>query len=261
MICARCMNSQTRLFLAVALLIGWAASAAESAAEISRKARERGALNLMDLTAEIKLVTVGKEGKTKEQVVTASSRKIGGRTHSLSRFSKPPSVAGVAVLTVEGAKGEGNQISLYLPNLRRVRKVAPSQRGESFMDTDFSYADLGGMGTSDSELEQLPEQKVDGRDAFVIAGPGGADSPYGRVTLLVDKETYVPLRVDYQDKEGKPFKTFRALKLKRFKDRTMAAESVMENLKTGSKTTLQVVKLEESKLGEEAFSERALERG
>ncbi|MHB8877787.1 MAG: outer membrane lipoprotein-sorting protein, partial [Myxococcaceae bacterium] len=242
-----------------AVLGGNAWAAAESAADISKKSRDRGALNLLDLTAELKLVTTAKDGRTKEQVLTSSSRKVSGKTRALSRFSQPAGVAGVAVLTVE-SEGEADEISLYLPKLKRVRKVAKSDRGKSFMDTDFSYSDIGGTGTRDSELKRLADQLVDGRAVYVIAG-AGADSPYGEVTVFVDKETYVPMKVEYKDKEGKPFKLYRTLKLKKFKERTIAAESTMENLQSGSKTSMQVLKLEDSKLDDEAFSERALERG
>ncbi len=242
-----------------AAMLSSAAFADESAAEISRKSRDRGALNLLDLTAELKLVTTTRDGRSKEQVLTASSRKVAGKTRALSRFSQPPGVAGVAVLTVE-ADGEADEISLYLPKLRRVRKVAKSDRGKAFMDTDFSYSDIGGTGTKDSDLKRLEDRTVDGRAAIVIAGEG-ADSPYGLVTVFVDRETYVPLKVEYQDKDGKPLKLYRTLKLKQWKGRTVAAESTMENLQTGSKTSMALLKLEDSALGDEAFTERALERG
>jgi hypothetical protein len=81
------------------------------------------------------------------------------------------------------------------------------------------------------------------------------------VTVYVDQETYVPTEVQYEDKEGKPLKIYRAASLKKFKDRVIAAKAVMENLQTGSRTTIEVLKLEESTLGDEAFTERALERG
>src|SRR5438874_1606165 len=122
----------------LALLVGSAAIADETAAEISKKSRDKGAMNLVDLVAELKLTTTSKDGKAKEQVMTSASRKVGGKTHALSRFTAPAGVAGVAVLTVEG------DISLYLPKLKRVRKVAKSENGKAFMDTDFSYADIGG---------------------------------------------------------------------------------------------------------------------
>jgi hypothetical protein len=250
-----------RIALIGVLAMSAAARAEDSAQDIARKARERGGLNLFDLQAELKMVTAGKDGAAKEQVVTTASRKVEGRTRSILRFSQPASVSGVAVLTVEGQGGAASDMSIYLPKLKRVQKVAQGERGKPFMSTDFNYADLGGTGGDDSQMKREADQKVDGREAYVLSGPAGADSPYGDVMLFVDKETFVPLRVDYKDKDGKPFKTFRTLKLKKFKDRTLAAQSVMENLQSGSKTQLEILRIDDSKLGDEAFSERALERG
>jgi hypothetical protein len=205
---------------------------------------------------------VGKDGRKKEQVLSSSAKTINGRDHSLARFSQPPGVAGVAVLSVEGEGSEPADISLYLPKLKRVRKVAKSQRGQSFMDTDFNYADLGGSGgMRDEAVKKLPDTQVEGRDAYVLTGTAAESSPYGEVTVFVDKQTYVPLRAEYKDKAGKPFKLYRATKLRKFKDRVLAAEATMENLQTGSKTTVGILKLDETPLGDEAFSERALERG
>lgn len=238
------------------------AAANESASDIFKKSRERGALNLLDLTAELKLTTTDKAGATREQVITASSRKVEGRVRSISRFSSPPGVAGVTILTIEGPPGEGDEISLYLPKLKRVRKVAKSQRGDAFMQTDFSYADLGATGGAQEEnLARKPDEKLDGRDVYVLTGKPGPESPYGELTAYVDKQTYAPMKVEYSDRAGKPWKVYRTVKLKKFKDRTIAAEAVMENLQTGSKTKLEVLRLQDSELGDDAFTERALERG
>ena len=250
-----------RMLVLGALLLAFPVLADESAAEISKKARERGALNLVGLTAELKLVTTGRDGTAKEQVLSTTSKQISGKNHALARFSSPASVAGVAVLTIAGAQGEGDDVSLYLPKLKRVRKVARSDRGKSFMDTDFSYADIGSNGARDEDVKRLPDEKVEGRECFVLEGKGDASSPYGTVKMFVDKQTSVPMKVEYADKDGKPSKVYRTLKLKQFKDRVLAAESVMENLQTGSKTQMSVLKLEEATLGDDAFTDRALERG
>lgn len=246
---------------AAAILLLCTLSGGESAAEIARKSRERGALNLLDLTAILRLTTVDKEGRTKEQLLTSSAKKVEGQNRSVARFSRPPGVAGVAVLTVEGKGDQPAEISLYLPKLKRVRKVARAQRGQSFMDTDFNYADLGGTSAEDRSVKRGPDEKIDGREAFVLISTPGPESPYGQVTAYVDQQSYVALRIDYRDRDAKPFKVYRTLNLRKFKDRMLASEAVMENLQSGSKTTLELVQVEESKLGDEAFSERALERG
>ncbi len=236
------------------------AGKAESAQEIARKARDRGSLNLRDLTAELRLTT-SRGDKSKEQVLRTTSREIGGRGHSLARFLAPAGVAGVGVLTVEGEGDEADDITLYLPKLKRTRKVAKTQRGQAFMDTDFSYADLGGVGGEEKRVKRLGDGKVDGREVYVLEGMGDETSPYGKVTLHVDKETYVPLRVQYEDKQGKPFKEYRTLKLRKFKDRVLAAESSMKNVQTGSETKMEILKLEDAQMTDEDFTERALERG
>jgi hypothetical protein len=255
------MKSLLRTALCAWALSAGAAWAEESAQEVARKAREQGGLDLVGLTAELKLVTTDASGTSKEQVLTSSSKKIAGKTCALSRFSSPPGVAGVAVLSVESASGEPADISLYLPKLKRVRKIARSQRGQSFMDTDFSFADLGGATGDDSALRRLPDAQVEGRNVVVLSGSGSADSPYGPVTLYIDKETYIPMKAEYQDKTGKPFKRYRTLKLKIFKERVLASSAVMENLQKGSKTTLEILRVDDVALGDEAFTERALERG
>lgn len=247
--------------LLLLLLLPLTAAAEETAKEISQKSRERGALNLVGLTAQLKLVTTAKDGKPKEQVLTTSSKKLDGRSRVITRFEQPAGVAGVAFLTVEGKPGEPDDISLYLPKLKRVRKVARQERGRAFMDTDFSYSDIASNGGRDEDFRREADEKVDGRDCFVIKGKGGEDTPYGDVVMWVDKQFYVPMKVDYADKENKPLKRYRTLKLKSFKDRTVAAESVMENLQTGSKTQMTVLSLNEAAVGDEAFTERALERG
>lgn len=251
----------TSLVISVLLIGSSIAHAEETAAEIAKKSRERGALNLVGLTAEMKLISTSADGKTKEQVLTSSSRTIGGKSHALARFSAPAGVAGVAVLTIAGAQGEGDDVSLYLPKLKRVRKVAKSDRGKSFMDTDFSYADIGSNGTRDEDTRRIEDAKIEGRDCFVLTGKGDETSPYGEVKMFIDKQTWVPMQVEYADKNGKPLKRYRTLKLKQFKDRVLAAESVMENLQANTKTQMSVLKLEESTLGDEAFTDRALERG
>jgi hypothetical protein len=244
------------------LLLFTLAAGDESAADIFRKSRERGALNLLDLTAELKLASSDKSGASKEQVISSSSRRVDGKVRSISRFLSPPGVSGVSILTIEGPPSEGDEISLYLPKIKRVRKVARSQRGDAFMNTDFSYADLGATGGArDDAFSRKPDEKLDGRDVYVLTGETGPESPYGSLTAYVDKQTYVPMKVEYADKAGKPWKVYRTLKLKKFKERTLAAESVMENLQTGTKTKLEVLRLEDSGLGDDAFTERALERG
>ena len=104
-------------------------------------------------------------------------------------------------------------------------------------------------------------EEVDGCYTWGIEGKAGDASVDGQVVLWVDKATFVPLRAEYQDKDGKLIKRYRTLSLKAFKGRTLAASMQMENVQTNSKTVLTVLSLDDSALGDDAFTEQALERG
>lgn len=246
-------------WLWLASLPAWAAE--PTAVEISRQARERGSLNLVGLQAELRLTTKSRDGREKVQVLRSAARQVQGRNASLARFLEPAGVAGVAVLTLAGEGGSPDEISLYLPRLKKVRRVAPGERGKSFQDTDFSYADLGSVGARERDVKKLGAEKVDGRDAWVLAGSAEEGSPYGKIKVWVDQQSSVPVRAEYADKEGAPFKVYRVLKLRKFGVRVLAAEAVMENLQSGSSTKVEILKLDDTPLPEESFSERGLERG
>src|SRR5687768_6282362 len=100
----------------VVVLASTLALAEDTAKDIARKARDKGALNLRDLTAELKLSTQ-KGDKLKEQVLRTTAREINGRSHSLARFLSPATVLNVTVLTIEGEGDAPNDISIYLPKL------------------------------------------------------------------------------------------------------------------------------------------------
>lgn len=248
------------LLLSGLLLQAPVALAAEpTAAEVAHKAREQGSLNLTGLKADMKLVNVEKDGTAREKSLTTQSRKIDGLAATITRFKGPPDVAGVALLVMEGKDG-ADQISLYAPKVRRARRIAQSSRGDSFMESEFSYADFSGGGIEEKSSKLEKDSVVDGKPCFVLVGTP-ADSPYAKVIAHVEKATFVPLKVEYFDAEGLK-KTYSVQRLAKQPDgRMYAAESTMENARTGRKSKVVVDNVAPADAPESAFTERALERG
>jgi outer membrane lipoprotein-sorting protein len=180
----------------------------------------------------------------------------------LLRFKAPPDIAGVALLAVEGQNGAADDVLLFLPKIKRSRRIAASQRGQSFMDTDFSYADFSGSGSVDEKsAERLADEKVDAADCYVLSGKAPADSPYRTVKAWIDKANSVPRKVEYYGAEGTLTKRLTANKVGALNGRTLALESTMESLASGTRTTVTIHSLETGAFADEAFTERGLERG
>lgn len=248
-----------RALIALTLLVAAPAWAEESAADIAHKARDQGSLNLVGLKAEMKLTNVEKGGASSVREVTTQSRKIDGATRTITKFLAPPEVAGVALLVTAGTAGASDQISLYLPKIRRARKIAQSDRGQPFMESEFSYADFSGDSLDEGTSHREKDGAVNGKPAFVLSGapPNGT---YKKVVASIDPATYIPLRVEYYDDQGL-LKVYTVQKVEPRDGRTLATEMTMENMRTGRRTTVSVGKTSPVEAPETAFTERALERG
>jgi len=243
----------------VVLLAAAPAHADESAHDILQKARDQGALNLLGLKAELELTNVEPDGSSKVRELITQSKKVDGVTKTISKFLSPPDVAGVALLTVQGKDGQADEVALYAPKVRRARKIAPAARGESFMESEFSYADFSGSSLEDSKPTRGPDATVNGKSCYVITAQP-KDSPYAKVVASIDKASFMAVQVEYFDEKGL-LKRYTVQKVENKNGRNIATDSVMENARTHRKSTLKVGKISDADAPDAKFTERGLERG
>jgi outer membrane lipoprotein-sorting protein len=135
-------------------------------------------------------------------------QKTRGQTNALVRFTAPSDLRGSALLLIE--KGDRSDMFMYLPELRKVRRISDRTVAGSMFGTDFSYEDferLQGL-TEDGDTRRLPDGEVEGRATFVLEGrpARGEDSAYERVVSYVDQEHCVPLRTELYEQSDRPRK-------------------------------------------------------
>lgn len=251
-----------RLIVSAALLVltNTVAHAEElSAAAIIERSRQAGALGLVNAHADIKLVVDDGHGGVKERQLTAAAMQLPNEVRRIVRFVEPSDVRGVAVLVVERA-GEPADRFLYLPSQKRVRRISGRQGGQSFEETDFSYADLDLAGGQGDQQTREADADVDGNRCWVVTTVP-AESPYGKVVTYVHQKTSVPLQILFYGKDGALAKRLKAARVKQVEGRWYAFESVMETVGKGTKTTLTITRLD-TKVTQSAddFTEQALAR-
>ena len=120
-------------------------------------------------------------------------------------FETPPDLRGVRV-TVQRNREDVDEISLFLPSVRRVRTLYGNMRGESFLGTDFNYEDLG-FEQLDARAHWIAgEDQVEGRPCDLVATVPVENWWYSRVVRCIDREDYVPRRTKYYDAAGELYK-------------------------------------------------------
>ncbi|MDD8016076.1 MAG: outer membrane lipoprotein-sorting protein [Acidobacteriota bacterium] len=242
--------------LAVLFALSGPAVAAEDAAAVLAGVDDRsgGKLAPADMQSDM-VMTITQGTSVKVREIRAWTRNNPGRNDDrLMKFISPADVRGVGFLVLDD-----DTMYIYLPEFHRTRRIASSNRKDSFMSSDFSYEDLG---TGDFARSYEPTLKEDGADAWVLElkRKAGSDKTYARIVMTVDKAKWMPVKTELYDNDGRLWKTAEQsyAPVKNFWVPTLIR---MTDHKKNSSTTMEMkgVKVNEG-VGDDLFTERNLVR-
>ncbi len=252
-----------RKLLTVVLLVSASLALAISGEEVMQKVDAHPSPTSLQGTMVMRLVS--KQGKELTREIQVWSRKTGGEEKMLIKFVAPADVKGTAFLTIK--KDGKEEMKLYLPALKRVRRIASSQKKGSFMGSDFSYDDisnLSGMKIEDYSHKLLRTEKKDGQEFYVVESTPkpGVESSYSKQIVWVPADTFVPTRIEFY-KNGKLYKVLTNAEVKSFAEGKYLIPTLlqMENVQTGHKTVLEQKDLKiDVAIPDSVFSERFMKR-
>jgi hypothetical protein len=176
-------------------------------------------------------------------------------------FRDPPDVRGTTLLIHENRAGDDDQW-LYLPALRRSRRIASSNKSSSFVGSELAYEDLAPNEVTKHQYKYLREETLERVPVWVIESvPRFKDSGYSRRELFVRQDNHQMARVNGYDHKGQLLKVGRWDGWWKVMDKRWRARSLrIENVQSGKSTILEILDV---KFGNgyspTEFSTRALE--
>ncbi len=158
---------------------------------------------------------------------------------SIMVFDRPRDLKGTAILT-HTHKVDADDQWLYLPALKRVKRLSSADKSGPFMGSEFAYEDLSSTEVEKYKYRFLHDEVVDGEPMFVVERiPVDRKSGYSRQVTWIDKSEYRLRRVDYYDRKGDLLKTMDLLDYQQHLGKYWrAGEMVMTNHQTGRSTAL-----------------------
>lgn len=201
--------------LAVALLLTLPPSSvlAEDAAAkglaIARAAEARDA-GYGDVEMVMTMTLRNKAGDEALRSLRSRARELdNGTEQSLIVFDAPRDVAGTALLTHEQREADDDRW-LYLPALKRVKRIAGSGKTGAFMGSEFTFEDLGGQSVEKYDFTWLRDETMEGAPMHVLERrPRDQDSGYGRQIVWMDQTELRLQRVEFYDRRDQMLKTLR----------------------------------------------------
>ena len=215
-----------------------AATPEEIGLQIARDARDRDE-GFGNFTAGQAMVLRNKQGKESRRQLRVKVLEVaddGNKT--LFVFDEPRDVKGTAFL-VHAHKEEADDQWLYLPALKRVKRISSSNRSGSFMGSEFSYEDLGAQEVEKFTYRYLRDEPCGAFTCTVTEQVPTEKSGYRRQVVWRDKEELRLWKVEYFDRKDSHLKTLTLDRYEAHLDRYWrAAEMTMVNHLTGKSTIM-----------------------
>ncbi|WP_375176279.1 outer membrane lipoprotein-sorting protein [Marinobacter mobilis] len=203
---------------------------------------------------------------------TRSFRRYEGETKKTVIFyTEPASVGGTGFLTWDYPEADRDDDQwLYLPALRKVRRISASDRGDYFLGTDFTYEEIkkeSKIEARDYDFSLRGEELVDGHHTWVVeAVPRtpdiAAELGYSRILLRIDSAIWMPRLWEFWDEAGNDLKTVHATRIEQVDGIWSVLDIQAENHKTGHITRMQFVDTDyHAEVPSRLFETHALTRG
>jgi len=215
------------------------------------------------MRAQMEMILENRAGKTSTRKIETRQLEVeGDGDKSLSLFKEPRDVSGTAMLTFSHGLDADDQW-LYLPALKRVKRISSKNQSGPFMGSEFAFEDLGSQEVEKYSYKYLRDEPC-GEDMQCIVSeryPQYKNSGYKRQITWIDKDQYRPVRIEFYDRKDSLLKTLDFIGYQEYNGYWRADQFRMENHQTGKKTVLNWHDIEFGVgLNERDFNQNALKR-
>jgi hypothetical protein len=237
---------------------------AQTAREISLKAMNAVEIGDMEMISTI--IIADARGNERIRQISTASRQFGDCTKMLTVFLQPADVKGTSLLVYDYESKEDN-MWIFMPALRKVRRIVSTEKGKNFMGSEFSNADMSKPNIDDFSYADLGFETVDGiKSRKIESKPKNNDiakeNNFSRKISFFDATTNLCYRIEYYDMADKLHRIQTISNNKKLPGgKYFAHQMVMVNVQNGRKTTMKVDRFQQgSNLPESRFSPNALEQ-
>jgi outer membrane lipoprotein-sorting protein len=257
------------LWGAAAILPALPAGAEPTGREVMERvdARDDGDNAVQDM----EMILIDKNGNQRTREIRSFRRDQGEDTHSILFFLSPSDVKDTGFLTYDYDEADKDDDQwLYLPALKKTKRIASGDKSGSFMGSDFSYADLTTRELDNYDYTFLKEGEVDGHPVWIVLAVPKTDDEieetgYTKSIFFVRQDNDVVIRSKHWVEDGNREKYFEVEKLEKIDGIWVATEMEMTT-KKGSRTLHKtVIKARNVRfnqgLPEDQFTVRQLEKG
>ncbi|MFQ5868296.1 MAG: outer membrane lipoprotein-sorting protein [Candidatus Zixiibacteriota bacterium] len=223
-----------------------------------------------DMKAKVSMELIDENGGKRTRILTMLRRNLAkdGDQKYFMYFHEPGDVRRMTFMVWKYPTREDHRW-IFVPAIDLIRRIAADDKRSSFVGSDFTYEDISGRDVDSDRHTLLRQEKLGGRNCYVIQSIPKKATEYTKRLSWLDKETFLPLREEYYDAQDELFRIFTADKIEEIgagegqgeMSFPTVTKRTMKNVKTGHRTEVTFESVAYNLgLKDEDFSERRMRR-
>ena len=232
--------------------------------EITQKATDVSDIDAMEMITTLKIFDP--KGRQRVREMSAASKKFGETTKMITKFISPAEVKGIGILIFDHPDKD-DDMWIYLPALRKTRRIVSSEKSKSYMGSEFSNADMSKPNIDDFNYELLGSATHESVDCWRVASipkDENIEDKFGfsKKITLIDKQNYRVKKIDFYDLNRELHKVMVFSDYEELgPGKALAKKMEIENLQNNRRSVLTMDKIQVgSNLDENTFTVGMLEK-
>ena len=229
--------------------------------------RDDGDNQIVDMV----MILVDKNGDERLRKIHSFAKDFGKDTHRIMFFLHPPDVRDTGFLTYDYDDPDKDDDQwLYLPALRKIKRIATDDKSASFMGSDLNYSDMTSKDIEDYDYEIKKEMKDRGHDVWLIQSTPRSktvidETGYEKSLLFVRKDIFFVVKAVHWVKDGGYLKYVDVKEVRQIDGIWVGTETLITKKKGKATVHKTILKMENTRfnqdLDDSIFTVRRLEKG
>ena len=189
-----------KMILLITIMLGFLnITHAQNPREIAQKANNAIDIDALEMAATLQIYD--HRGNVRERQIAVATKKFGDVYKTIIRFLAPADVRGTGML-IHDYDDKGDDMWVYMPSLRRTRRIVSSEKGRSFMGSEFTNADMSTPSIDDFDYKLLGEQTVNGISCWLVeSNPKtpeiAEENGFSKQVAYIAKDNFLTHKVEY----------------------------------------------------------------
>ena len=178
-------------------------------------------------------------------------------------FLSPADVKNTSFMSWTYDSDQSDDQWIYLPALKKTKRISSDSKSDYFMGSDFTYDDLGDRKLEDDTHKLLREETIDGKECYVIESLSkDEDYMYSKTMVWVNKSNFIGVQKEFYDEDEDLLKVLAIKEVEEISGIWVITNSKMKNVQKNHRTTMVLNNIQiNTGMSESKFSERMMMRG